>query len=334
MNVTVDDREADVAVLSITEARVTEMRTYTAPGESFGDADRTLTRTDRVAAEDVLVVRVDAPSFRGPLAAAEGSSTTERFESLVGSSEARFDLQQADSGGQTAAVDLDLGGSVAAGAVNVESHADGTLTLELAEADLVFDSGDNVGERFEVDLVLDEDSGLTDDNRASDAEFRFTERSATFDTGGRDRLALPQSANATVRGSTTVAPGTEFEVEVRAGGALLRENTTTATANRSFAARVDLSEASPGTEFTARVDDLDASAPGRVVQREPTTATTTERVTENTSDGGATGSETATTPGTTDGVTVTAAGGGRHERDRATARDHGSDARTGADDDG
>lgn len=273
VNVTVDGVEADVAVIGLEAATVTNTTTYTAPGGALDDPG-TLTATDRIAVGDTLVARADAPSLLGPLEAASGDSTTERFRSLVADDDVRFGLDEVGDGESDDEAELDLGASVDAGAVEVETTADGTVTLLLDESEAVFDGGETAGGRFEMDVVLLEEAGLAEENLATDAEFTFTERAASVDTGGGSRLELPATADATVRGTTTVAPGTAVEVVVRRSGRFRRAQTVTVTENRSFAAAFDLGSVEPGTELTVQVADLGGRTQGVVVPPEAARSTT------------------------------------------------------------
>jgi hypothetical protein len=93
--------------------------------------------------------------------------------------------------------------------------------------------------------------------------FTVVERNASFD----DPVEVPASSDATISGSSTVAPGTELTIEAANTQAnpFLQRGTATVAEDGTWEVTLDLSDVAEGTNFTVSIDELDANATGTVV---------------------------------------------------------------------
>ncbi|WP_136715643.1 DUF7827 domain-containing protein [Halorientalis salina] len=325
----------DVGLFDLHEPSVSNLTLRTAPERQYEDSlsEMTRTRTDRVAVDDVLIADVNATGVFGLLDAQPGDDDTERFRSLVGSRNASFWLELDETLGNQQPR-LDTAESFENDAIRAYPDPEnGTITVVMDEASLAFRNGQSsiqTGERYEVWFELDGDSAVVSSDQPVSSTVEFTERTATIETGESDQLWLPATRNATVDGSTTVAPGTEIGFNYRLDGLLSGATETEVRSNGTFAALVDLSDTDPGTNVSVSLRDFDAEA-GGVVQAasekpsEPMTPitespiTTTERSTGDATE--TTTEETTETtaepvePTTTTAGTVTATNASDEPRD-------------------
>lgn len=325
VNATVGGSEQAVAPLPLRPASVDGATLAVAPAEEFGDepADLTATRTDRVANGDTLVANVTANGVFGMLDAQSGESTTARFRSLVTGENASLEIRP-----DTVDADLDLDRSFENEAFDIYTDPDAErLSIVMDTGALRYDgdaSGIEDGERYTLVFWIEEESDLVVDETTIGAGFEVRERTATFETGANGTVRLPSVSDARLSGTTTLAPGTELEVEARAAGSFLRWNETRVGENGTFTARLDLSDVEPGTEFTASVDGLDGEIPGIVTNGSdrdtaPDRSTTTEQ-----------GAENGTTRTGTDGGDVLPAAAGTAAGDSAASPTESTpDNRTG-----
>lgn len=130
----------------------------------------------------------------------------------------------------------------------------------------VVDSGDlEVDESYEATFALTDVNPYVADGEREEVSTRFTvvERTASFDAD--EPLEVP-SDEATVSGTTTVAPGSTVTVSVRGTGERGFQKTAEATveADGSWSATLDFSDVEAGTAFTAEVNDLSGVVEGEV----------------------------------------------------------------------
>jgi hypothetical protein len=196
---------------------------------------------------ETLLIRLDAPSLLGVIAAQDGSTPTERFLALH--------EERAPSTPVTVEIFGPCGGiqlaeTAAEGGLHVVTDYDtGVVTLLFdTERFAGLDAG---GQTFEVDAESDgrlarQLSGLT-------GEFRVDEPETTVD-GGRT-LSLSASTNATVSGTTRLLPGSRVTLHLSSRVDAGRDWTATGRVgpNGNFSVVVDLSNASTPNLFVGRV---------------------------------------------------------------------------------
>lgn len=247
--------------------------------------DGRLTRTNRTAASDHLVIAWNASGVDGLLAAQETGlpepTTTDRFLAALGGTEpaVAFGLVQRDP-----PVNRDpirLGDTLDRETLTVVER-EGTvyLVIDLHAVDAPTDEG------FRASITLRE-AGTAERFAAGDETVHenvtITPVRISVATG-TIRAASDQS----VRGTTTLAPGTELSLRLVSRTArpkFVKPATVTVTANRTFRATYDLSQQAGGVprdgtrvRAIARVDNVTRVESDLQLRRQPTptpTATTT-----------------------------------------------------------
>ena len=97
--------------------------------------------------------------------------------------------------------------------------------------------------RHAITLKMPKSSGLVTENVSVRTDYDADDPEATFAAETEGLVRASAESNQTVRGHTTVAPGTEIRVQLRPVEASAEKLNATTTVNRSrgFAARFDLS---------------------------------------------------------------------------------------------
>lgn len=297
MNLTANGVERDVAALRVASMSVEEATTHTAPDGDVDGALPELTRADRVAVGDAFAVRIDGAGLSSLLDSQSGDTGTEQFRSLVASDDATFTLTEVGDGvnGQREEVELAFEESVENDGIEAVTR-DGTLYVVLDESDLRFESGDiRAGSEYEAEFTVTDESEFTDDSQTVTATATFTERSVSFRSDG-DELELPATSNAAITGTTTAAPGTEIEVQVRSNGTVHDTANATVSPDRTFTAAVDLSALDSGTEVSVTAERFDDEVTG-VVEPAAADRSANETTTTGTESGpGTTATATESTP--------------------------------------
>lgn len=275
---------------------------------TVGDAivSERLTRTDTLAYapgdsnSDVLVVELTVPGLSGLLGTVNGGEVTDEFSTALrsnNSSEAplRVVLDERNPEQNRAPVSVDLGRALSTG-----TGIDDALTViygggdtyyvfvdydTMAAAvfngsDTVFDDGDEiaVNSSLQDPRLLAVDPNGTDAtegaarNRTASANVTLEAAEGSFDLNEDDLVTTPAEENATVTGTTNVAPGTEFTVAVRsvdgAQSPFLETQTVTVDSDGNFTATFNLSAQAPGDGFEASVvrAPFSATAEGVIVE--------------------------------------------------------------------
>jgi len=271
-------------------------------------ADGNLSRDDSVAVDDLLVVEVTATGLEGALAAQSGADVTARFFDLVGSSgAANLTLRQADVGANR---DPKLLVPDAGDATVVADGANGTywLVIDTGAVPVARDTGAygydgeattaslDGGERWVANFTVLENRGsLADAPQTVEATFRTQDRTIAF---ADDPYVLRPTANATVSGTATVAPGTDLDVFVRSTerSFVAKRSVRVGPAGR-FDATFDLSKrsANESVEISVVGGGLETVVDGRVRAASTATSAASPNVTPT---------APASTPGPTTGPTV------------------------------
>ncbi|WP_157971713.1 DUF7827 domain-containing protein [Halorussus litoreus] len=163
------------------------------------------------------------------------------------------------------------------------------------------------------------------------ANFSVVERDVSF----QEPIEVPASSDATISGSSSVAPGTDLEIEVSntQDSPFLRRATATVGEDGSWEASFDLSEVEPGTNFTVDVAEPEANATG-VVVGDGAGATETETTTETTTTTEAEQTETETTETTEAETTAEDEADGAAGDEETTATGDGEGDATDGDESG
>ncbi|WP_135825333.1 DUF7827 domain-containing protein [Halorussus ruber] len=206
------------------------------------------------------------------------------------------------------------------GELNVPSRE-----VSLDQANLVVDEeGDQFFVVFDTN-TLDRDTNYTANFTISDANpyveagngaslttnFSVVERNVSF-----DRPINVSAGEATISGTSTLAPGTELNVEIANTGRnpFLRRSTATVQGDGTWETSFDLSEVPEGTNFSVSITDPAVSATGTVAggaaggdQQAGGQETTAAEGDQTTTAAGDAGGETTTAAGETGEETTTAA---------------------------
>jgi len=278
----------------------------------------TVTQTDTVAVDpdgsmdDVLVHQISASGLEGALdvVSSDSDSTTEALYYLTQATngyeepvvEITFEETNPESNTEAATLSVsDLTADQATSAMTVV-YDDNTSSYYVfvdtaALENQGFEDGDNVETEFNVQmprlLDIDDDADAEEaegEYQTASANFSVEEATGSFDTNADDEVEAV-AGNASITGTTNVAPGTEFTVRVQS-----TEDTqprffdpvdVVVSANGTFTATLDLSEQSVNDTFSVstRQSGFDASADGVIVESTteatPTpTATATPEPTE------------------------------------------------------
>ncbi|QZP36793.1 BGTF surface domain-containing protein [Halobaculum magnesiiphilum] len=281
---------------------------------SVGDAivNERLTRTDTLAFtpndsnSDVLVTELSVPGLSGMLGTVSGGEVTDEFTAAIrsnNSSDAPFRvvLAEQNPGLNREPVTLDLGETLSAGTgiddaltvvyaggdtfyVFVDYDAVAASTVD--GTDSAFEDGDEIAVNGTLQdaRLLDIDPNETD---ASEGASRYPTASATFtleaadgefDVNEDDLVTTTAGENATITGTTNVAPGTELTVVIRSGeevqAAFLESQTVTVGSDGTFTASFNLSAQAPGDTFEAEVTQgpFTTASEGVIVEENATEA--------------------------------------------------------------
>ncbi|MFB6140346.1 MAG: BGTF surface domain-containing protein [Halosimplex sp.] len=120
-------------------------------------------------------------------------------------------------------------------------------------------------ETYEVVFAITDENPYVPSGEREEVSAQFTvvERSASFDAD--EPIRVPPD-EATLSGSTTVAPGTTVTVSARGTGRrpFLEQTAVTVDADGTWSATLDFSDLEPGTAFTAEVVGLSPTVDGTV----------------------------------------------------------------------
>ncbi|WP_132058626.1 DUF7827 domain-containing protein [Halorussus amylolyticus] len=235
--------------LILNEPSIDGVQVWTAPGaespETASELADVVTQDDDIAADDWAVIQIQASGVYGYV-------------------ENISDLNDNETG-----LSMTLMRGMEMNIAETEVPIDNATMLADEENDqlfLVFDAADfdrdtSYGANF---TVTEANPYVSADNASSyTANFSVVERTASID----EPLEVAASSDATVSGTSSVAPGTDLEVQVESTGAnpFFERQTVTVEEGGTWEASFDLSGVPNGTEFTASVADPAANATGVVV---------------------------------------------------------------------
>ncbi len=276
--------ETDVATV-IVEARETGSLTVrSAPGSRAGtiqDAEDvarlrsagSLAPVSTVAAGDLVVHEVDVSGLEGLVAARRpsGGDATDAFLAAMETGDLAFDVEETDESAGPNAAPASL--AIDETTLNVVPDYDnGTLYLVY---DLSATNTPEAGDEYRSTFTVTATSGLTANPETFDETWTVEERRIRLETNGDldgdgtwDDI-LVQPSLATLTGTSTLAPGSHATIVVRSiGGNSPFTNTARVSIrpNGTFAAEIDFSDVSNGTDFTASFREGDRTYDGLVIE--------------------------------------------------------------------
>ena len=253
--------------------------------------DGAVTETDTIAIDtssspsdsDILVHQVTAPGLEGALSVVGGDDATEQLENLLDNQQGQNSAYSADlvfeeqNPGRNAEPDIvnatDLTGTDDFSEVFTVVYDEETSNYYiLVDQDALnsaapdsFEDGDEFSAEFTIqDEQLLRGSGdsfddgeeLEDAYETANATFSVEEAEADFDVNADDEIETTAEENATVSGTTNVAPSTEFSVRLRSTDDTsprftLTDDEVTVNADGTFEASFDLSGQAVNDTFEA-----------------------------------------------------------------------------------
>jgi PGF-CTERM protein len=283
-----------------------------------------LTQTGQVAKGDTVVHQIEVTGVYGAVQAeldADADNATVALTNVLSDDGVDLTMVQTNPSANQDKKVLDLAATPAS-AINVVADSDnGTLYVNVDTSEAVFDQTDDDdfepgneagsssigesysatssdvdledGDEFNVTFFVGDESALTDDNEAVSAQFEVTDRTASFDssqeTADNEPLVTTQNAaGQTVSGTTSVAPGTNVTVRARATGdsPFLKTQEVEVQPDGTFAATLDFSDVSTGTNFTLTVPNQgfedNVETDGRVAPKPTASVSISDQTTDGT----------------------------------------------------
>ncbi|WP_460923446.1 BGTF surface domain-containing protein [Salinarchaeum chitinilyticum] len=239
----------DVAAVRLTERSTDGATVWTAPGpgaDGFSHSDTSgalaaATQTDTIAAQDLLIVEVEANGIYGYMNDQVGT-----FNQTGG---LNLTLSQTASGPYGSADSVHIG-DIAGSATLVQQPDNGTFYVLIDSTSV---PGLATGESWDATFSIHESNPYVDSEESVNDSFSYAQRNIEIQgLNDNDTLVLPASSDAELTAETNVAPGTSVNSRmnfpfqfVTASGEVAEDGTFTAT--------VDLSAFDSGTQFTTRV---------------------------------------------------------------------------------
>jgi hypothetical protein len=259
--------------------RNVSIATLVAPGSAYGElrnASAIAAATDdgrvtplgdesRMATTDIAVHRIElngsATGLLDRLAGQDQGSATENFRALVQGEDVQFHYV-----GPTACPpELALNATIERGALRVAPDRKNGALYVLLDVDRAayYSRGSDTqiedGNKWDwgrhaITFRMLESSGLVAENVSVHTDYDAEDAQATFEAKTEGLVRVSAESNQTVRGHTTVAPGSEIRVQLRPVEASTGRLNASATVNRSqeFAAQFDFSGVD-GALYTVRV---------------------------------------------------------------------------------
>lgn len=261
LSVSVDGLEKDLASVELQERNTEGVSTHTLPSSSDADLEaiqNDSTQTDEIANKDYLVVQVEASGLYGNL-----DDSVTPSDLVQGSAFAQA------QGYHITMVDEDPGLNEQPKEFDVSAAQDLIVDAENDTFYLVFDTADLANEDGDMPTVT---FNMTQDNayissedeaeaQSANTTVEFVERTFDYNNVNDDgEIEVTNSSNATVSGTTTAAPGTEVNVQVRSTSGAEVPFTMTETVEVSEDGTLDatfnMSQYPAGTNFTTSVSEL------------------------------------------------------------------------------
>ncbi|EMA16262.1 DUF7282 domain-containing protein [Haloarcula marismortui] len=292
---TSQDSSADsVGTLRLSERSTESMRSWVAPRDAELDDDdidirdrigQNLTQSDEIANKSIVVHEVSASGIEGALeyqqAANSSDDVTQAFlqagagnrisndvnpSSASGVNILNFSVEKTNVGANTDDKELKLNDT---NTVVVDDADNNTYFVAVKTEDARYYGGDAVRSQDDTDEITANFTVTNQGTFGSDIDsveddYSVVERDASIDTTN-GLVTAQAAADQQITGTTSIAPGAEIEVEVESeseSNPFLERPETTVNADGTFAAAVDFSDQSAGTNFTAEFLDTDGNTLG------------------------------------------------------------------------
>ncbi|WP_299235674.1 BGTF surface domain-containing protein [Natronomonas sp.] len=232
---------------------------------SIGDVD-----DNRASRGDLLVHQIGVSGVQGvgtdaaALLANEGNLTVEyeQVDSAPNQDALELNLTATGAGNFDTIVDRnnDTVYAIVSAEDIVVQRPDDDSTQTALPTDETFEVRYNVSARYAAEfdrdnVVGDDGFELGDDDQIASQEVSVVDRQVEFDTLNQN-VTVPPSEDAEISGTTTIAPGTEFDIRAQGTGdaAFLRTaDDVTVNDDGTFSGTLDFSDIESGTEFDAEI---------------------------------------------------------------------------------
>jgi len=284
MELSIDGSPTDVATLELEERSTGNVDTFVGaadvdPSDRQAVIDGAAQR-DAVAQGDLAIVAIQASGVSGYI---------ENAGDLEGTQGVSLSIEQSNAGANQNPKRIAPGDGV------LHTFPESDLLLLAVDTG---EAGVEPGEEYTAEFVVTDDNPYTDTTQTASTTLRVRERTASFsDTP----ITVEPDTAQTVRGTASVAPGTEITLRFESQNDLdpfIKDPEVTVGADGTFSTTVDFSDNEAGTEFTAVVMEGESEISGTVdgvIEGDGRTATTTNTPATTT----ATPTTTTVTPTTT-----------------------------------
>lgn len=280
LRVTVNGEQTDKNSLKIKDLSSTGIWTRITPREELDEYYRTSDVREAIADEndhesiasgDVLVLGIRKSGLSGVLTAEDNPS-----KQLLTHNGSAFSLtvrQQNPKNNQTAKI-LDLRETIRRDGLELFIDEENEMVYLLAQTDeLVFRGGAAgnrdavaINDKFNIKLTLLKRGSLVESSKTFETTFEVVERSVEFQHKG-NMITVQSGFNQSIAGRTTVAPGTELEIQAKSNGtdSFLKQAPVEISSERTFNSAFDFIDVSQNTTFWLSVPGVpDTSAVGIV----------------------------------------------------------------------
>ena len=281
--------QTETGTMVLNQPSVEGVQAWTAPDSESINSSSQLTevaaQSDTIAYEDWAIVQIDASGLSGYVDNVSDLNSNETGLSMNLTKGMQINVPQQE-------VSLDQ-------ATLIQDEQNDQLFL-------VFDSSNlERNASYQANFTVTSANPYVSAENASSytTNFSVVDRNASID----EPVEVPPSSDATISGSSTVAPGTELTVEVENTGAnpFFERQTATVSENGTWEATFDFSGVPNGTEFNVTVAEPEANATGVIIEGAGGAAETTTAA--ETTAAETTAAETTAAETTTEAETTTAA---------------------------
>ncbi|EMA16029.1 DUF7282 domain-containing protein [Haloarcula amylolytica] len=281
-----------VGTLRLSERSTESMRSWVAPRDAELDDDdidirdrigQNLTQSDEIANKSIVVHEITASGVEGALeyqqevnnsndvtqaflAAGAQNTISEDASRTNGENALNFSVEKTNVGANTDDEELVLNDT---NTVVVDDPDNNTYFVAVKTALAKYDGGNSIRSQDDTDEItanftVTPYGAFENDNDGVDDDYSVVERDASIDTTN-GLVTAQAAADQQITGTTSIAPGAEIEVEVESeseSNPFLERPETTVNADGTFAATLDFSDQSAGTNFTAEFLDTNGNALG------------------------------------------------------------------------
>ena len=242
-----------LSVLTAPDARTGEL-------DAAADVDRlmengNITRAEQVAIGDLAAFRINASGVGGAIEAQRGSTTTEKFLNLLRTEQVSLDVERITADQNVQPAHWRLTGERVTSVVANRSNDTYYVLVDTEQVTAVTESNGTQratisdGDRWEANFTVAE-SALAD--RQQTVSGNFTTIAPEINVS-EEPYTVNATAQETIRGTTTLAPGSVLAVRVRSTGdtqpRILTNQTAVVTPERTWSAEFNFSGQSSGGTF-------------------------------------------------------------------------------------